>query len=308
MKKDEKQQSSARQPSRSATGQPLANEFQWPLPPHFKTIPKTKLKGAEAESCLIIMKEGPRRIGDMAKFTPGTSSLVFTFDQAASSATISFKEIQSMCLTDIVELVPVNFSEPSTYDAAYSSYAKQKCIVNFTNGERFVSETVGYVLKEFGLFLFIFSYGRDVLRWFIPAGAIANYQLGEQIGQMLLDKHALAPQELEAGLERQEQLRTPKIGDYLQKQLIVTQQQIEAALKKQQALPLLRLGDALLQENRNASTTRQRLEGAIARPQDAPGEILVEMEVVDKETIRRVLAQKMGIPLVDLRKFDFDPT
>ena len=285
----------------------MAEEFIWPLPPHFKLVPKTKLKGAEAEACLIIMKEGPRRVGNLTKFAPLSSSLTFSFDQAASTANVSFDEIQSMCLTDIVELVPVNFSEASNYDPSYPSYAKQKCVVNFTNGERFVSETVGFVLKEFGLFLFIISYGRNVLRWFIPAGAISDYQLGEQIGKMLVDKNAVSPQELEAGLERQEQLRSPKIGDYLQKQLIVTQQQIEAALKRQKALPLLRLGDALLEDN---SVTQTQLDSALkAQTRDRKkqlGEILIEMGAVDKETIKRVLAQKIGIPFVDLSTFQFD--
>ena len=254
------------------------------------------------------MKEGPRRIGNLTKFAPGSSSLTFTFDQAASSASVSFESIQSMCLTDIVELMPVNFSEPSTYDSTYLSYAKQKCIVNFTNGERFVSETVGFVLKEFGLFLFIISYGRNVLRWFIPASAILDYQLGEQLGKMLVDKNVLSPQELEAGLERQEQLRSPKIGDYLQKNLVVSKKQIEAALKRQQALPLLRLGDALLEDK---SVTQDQLAHALkAQSRDRKkqlGEILIEMGAVDKETIKRVLAQKIGIPFVDLSTFQFDP-
>lgn len=300
MTKDEKQQPSARQPSNEM-------EYDWPLPPYFKLVPKVKLKGADTESCFIIMKEGPRRVGNLRHFSPSASSLIFTFDQALSSASVAFEEIQSMCLTDIVELIPVNLTESSNNDAGYPAFAKQKCVVNFTNGDRFVSETVGFVLKDYGLFLFIVSYGRNVLRWFIPAGAILNYQLGEQLGKILVDKKILSPQALEAGLDVQEQLRSPKIGDYLQKQLIVTQQQIEAALKRQRALPLLRLGDALLQDN---SVTQAQLDSALkAQARDRKkqlGEILIEMGSVDKETIKRVLAQKIGIPFVDLSTFQFD--
>lgn len=307
MKKDEKLQPSTRLPSSSKTGEAMAKEFIWPLPPHFQPVPKVKLKGAETESCLIIMKEGRRRVGKLTQFAPISSSLIFTSDHALSSASIAFEEIQSVCLTDMVELRPINFSEKSTHDVTYPSYAKQKCIVNFTNGERFVSETVGFVLEDFGLFLFIISYGRNVLRWFIPAGAISEYQLGDLLGKMLVDKKVLSQQALEAGLDRQEQLRSPKIGDYLQQQLIVTQQQIEAALKRQQALPLLRLGDALLQDN---SVTQSQLENALeeqARDRKKQlGEILIEMGAVDKETIKRVLAQKLGIPFVDLSTFQFD--
>jgi len=37
------------------------------------------------------------------------------------------------------------------------------------------------------------------------------------------------------------------------------------------------------------------------------GEILVEMGVTSKDTIKRVLVEKLGIPLVDLRKFQYEP-
>lgn len=256
---------------------------------------------------MLIMKEGPRRVGALTRFSPQESTLMFAVDGGAPGP-VAFDEIQSMCLTDIVELMPVDSPDTTGLDPGHPAFAKQKCIVNFTNGERFVSETVGCVLKDFGLFLFIISYGRNVLRWFIPSSAIVDYQLGEQLGKMLVDRNILSPQELEAGLDRQEQLRSPKIGDYLQQQLIVTQKQIEAALKRQQALPLLRLGDALLQDN---SVTQAQLDHALkAQARDRKkqlGEILIEMGAVDKETIKRVLAQKIGIPFVDLSTFQFDP-
>lgn len=37
------------------------------------------------------------------------------------------------------------------------------------------------------------------------------------------------------------------------------------------------------------------------------GAILVELELIDKDTLHAVLAQKVGIPYVDLRKYAFDP-
>jgi type II secretory ATPase GspE/PulE/Tfp pilus assembly ATPase PilB-like protein len=291
----------------NGASQPAAVKFEWPLPPYFKIVPKTKLKGAEADSCFIVMNEGPRRVGNLTHFWPTSSSLIFTFDEALTSASVSFDDMQSMCLTDIVELVPVNLSESDAIHGNYPAFARQKCTVNFTNGDRFVSETVGFVSRDFGLFLFIISYGRNVLRWFIPTSAILDYQLGEKLGKMLVDKKILLPEELEAGLDVQEQLRSPKIGDYLQKQLFVSHEQIEAALKRQRALPLLRLGDALLQDK---SVTQEQLDIALkAQSRDRKkqlGEILIEMGSVDKETIKRVLAQKIGIPFVDLSIFQFD--
>ena len=97
------------------------------------------------------------------------------------------------------------------------------------------------------------------------------------------------------------------VGDYLQKQQILTQAQVEKALQQQKEMPHIRLGEALLQEE--LITVAQLEEALTLQSRDRKthlGEILVEMDVVNRETIRRVLAQKLGIPLVSLRKFDFD--
>ena len=306
MKKDDQQRLQS-QPSPASD--PVPKPFSWPLPPHFKLAPKAKLKGALPDPCFIVMKAGPRRVGNLAAFEPGSASMKLSYDPSAPPATVTFNDIQSMCLTDIVELIPVNATALNASDAMHSAQFKQKCVVNFTNGDRFVSETIGCVAREFGVFLFVISYGRNILRWFIPTGAIADFQLGERIGKILVDDHLVTPQALEAGLQRQDALRAPKIGDYLQKHLIVSRQQIEAALKRQKEMPLLRLGDALLQDE--SVTQAQLSEALMEQARDRKkqlGEILIEMGAVDKETIKRVLAQKIGIPFVDLSTFRFDAT
>ncbi|OGB24523.1 MAG: hypothetical protein A3I66_10870 [Burkholderiales bacterium RIFCSPLOWO2_02_FULL_57_36] len=89
---------------------------------------------------------------------------------------------------------------------------------------------------------------------------------------------------------------------------MVTQQQVESALQSQRSLPQIRLGDALIQEK---VITEQQLNDALQmQSKDRKmqlGEILVGMNAVSKEVIRRVLAQKLGIPFVVLSKFQFDP-
>ena len=124
---------------------------------------------------------------------------------------------------------------------------------------------------------------------------------------MLVEENLVTQDAVDLGLAKQELLRSQKLGDYLQKQQIVTQAQVEKALQQQKEMPHVRLGEALLQEN--LITVAQLEEALSLQSRDRKthlGEILVEMDVVNRETIRRVLAQKLGIPLVSLRKFDFD--
>jgi hypothetical protein len=54
----------------------------------------------------------------------------------------------------------------------------------------------------------------------------------------------------------------------------------------------------------------QQLEMALAAQQHNRrkplGEILVELQMIDRETLQIVLAQKLGIPRVDLKQYGFD--
>ena len=139
-------------------------------------------------------------------------------------------------------------------------------------------------------------------------GRIAKYQIGDPLGKILVDRHLVDAESIDAGLEKQHQLRTIKLGDYLHLKKIVTNDQLEAALKKQRAMRHLRLGDALMQESLiNDQHLGEALSVQAADRKKPLGEILVEMGVVSKDTIKRVLVEKLGIPLVDLRKFQYEP-
>lgn len=137
---------------------------------------------------------------------------------------------------------------------------------------------------------------------------MTSYQIGDQLGKMLVDEKMVSRDTINAGLEKQEKLRSQKNGDYLQEQHNVTQQQVEAALISQKGMPQLRLGDTLIREN---IITEKQLSDALQKQlQDRKmhlGDILVDIASSKKETIKQILAQKLGIPLVVLSKFQFEP-
>jgi type II secretory ATPase GspE/PulE/Tfp pilus assembly ATPase PilB-like protein len=263
--------------------------------------------GAGIEQGVVAMNDGRKLVGNVLRLDVTASLLEFQPERERSSLIIGFNGFKSVCLTRMVNLeriAPV----VSTHGEKQASTGPQKCTVQFKDGSDFVLDTVGVVLREYGLFLFLGTAANNVQRWFIPAGAIASYQIGEPLGKILVDRKILLPEELDAGLEKQHQLRSAKLGDYLSLQHIVTNEQLEAALKKQRSMRHLRLGDALMQEN---LITDEHLDEALAvqaADRRKPlGEILVDMGIVSKETIKRVLVEKLGIPLVDLRKFQYEP-
>ncbi|MDB5841951.1 MAG: type secretion system protein [Herminiimonas sp.] len=284
-------------------------DFEWPLPPHFELIPKSGLSRMTGQS-LIVMNDGRREPGTLQRLDPETSLAEFTPDKASTNLSIGFSKFKSIRLLDPIGLSRVKLTTGA--EGADSGLGKtplkQKCVVYFKDGDSLISETIGFVQQKCGLFLFLVSDGSTVLRWFIPSDAIKSFQIGTQLGEILVDENLVSQDSVDEGLKQQEALRTKKLGDYLQHQQIVTQAQIEQALQNQKEMPHIRLGEALLQEK--LITEDQLNEALELQSRDRKmhlGEILVTMEVVKRETIRRVLAQKLGIPLVSLRKFEFDP-
>ena len=287
-------------PNRSAKSARL----DWPVPHHFRIAADSAQRGAEPG--VVAMNDGRKLIGIVIRMDPMAAVLEFQAEREPGMQLIAFSAFKSVCLTRKINLdrVPGVIAPHSLEKGG----GPQKCTVQFNDGADLVMDTVAFVVREYGLFLFLGNSTADVQRWFIPAESIANYQIGDPIGKILVDRKIVLPEQLDAGLEKQQQLRTTRLGDYLSLQHIVTNEQLEAALKKQRSMRYLRLGDALRQEN---LVSEKHLDAALsvqAADRRKPlGEILCEMGVVSKDTIKRVLVEKLGIPLVDLRRYQYEP-
>jgi len=99
-----------------------------------------------------------------------------------------------------------------------------------------------------------------------------------------------------------------RIKEYWKREDIRTREQVEKALRLHEGEVELRLGEILLagdwisEEQLNKALAMQRVN-----PKLHLGQILVRMGAIDLQTIRRALACKLGIPVVNLRHFCFEP-
>jgi type II secretory ATPase GspE/PulE/Tfp pilus assembly ATPase PilB-like protein len=279
--------------------------LDWPAPHHFKIVGDAGR--GDPEAAVVNMADGRKLVGQVVQLDALAAVLEFRPQGDETNSRFAFGELKSVCLTRTIALERLPLAPPSVSTESGHS-GPQKCTIEFRDGMDLVLELVGIVVKEYGLFLYFGTSPIDVQRWFVPTDAIASYQIGDPLGKILVDRHLVEPGVIDAGLEKQHQLRSTKLGDYLHLKKIVTNDQLETALKKQRAMRHLRLGDALRQES---LVTDQHLNDALqvqAADRKKPlGEILVEMGVVSTDTIKRVLVEKLGIPLVDLRKFQYEP-
>jgi type II secretory ATPase GspE/PulE/Tfp pilus assembly ATPase PilB-like protein len=287
----------------------MIERFVWPIPAYYELIDSaiSTIDPNEHVAAVITMLDGRLQSGMLSEIDPGKSAVEFLPKRSKIPTTIQFSFIKSIRLTDPISLTRLQLAQTVNVSSAQRSIT-QPCMVHFNDGDPLEAETAGYVLEPFGLFLFLMTPADNVLRWFIPTNAIKNYQIGEQLGKMLIDGALVTPDAVNTGLKIQDHLRANKLGDYLKRQNIVSQDQLENVLHRQKSMPQIRLGEALLQEQ---LITQEQLDNALAmqaRDRKMPlGDILVEMQVVTTDTIKRVLAQKLGIPFVSLRTFQFEP-
>jgi type II secretory ATPase GspE/PulE/Tfp pilus assembly ATPase PilB-like protein len=286
----------------------MSEKFKWPVPSYYELIDSgvAHQDDGSAPAAVVTMKDGRWQAGLLLDLAGSAGQINFMPKRGKEAVALRFDAIKSIRLTEPIALTRLQLSQQSANGNVQAT--TQKCIVHFKEGEPLQGDTAGYLYEPYGLFIYLMTQADNVLRWFIPADAMMSYQIGEQLGKMLLDEQLVTLDAITTGLEIQENLRANKLGDYLKRQNIVTQAQLEDVLQRQKNMPQVRLGEALMQEQ---LITDEQLQNALAlqaKDRKMPlGDILVQMQVVTLDNIKRVLAQKLGIPFVGLRTFQFEP-
>ena len=284
----------------------MSPTFKWPTPPQFIFPPS--MQNSASEACLAVFNDGRKQLGTLLQFLPDQEIIEFLPNRTDATIRLKPSEIQIIRLVRAHSFTKHFSNLENQGEEIYLPSETQTCTVEFSNGEHLNEQTAGFVMERSGLFLFLINDSGNVIRCFIPIAAIRNYQIGAPIGEMLVKENAISKKDVEAGLQKQKELRTQRIGDYLTANQIVSPEQLAVALKRQKSTPTLKLGEALIQEK---LVTEEQLQEALQKQQKdrklALGEILISMGLIDQDTVKRTLAKKMGIPVVNLHKFSIDP-
>jgi type II secretory ATPase GspE/PulE/Tfp pilus assembly ATPase PilB-like protein len=144
---------------------------------------------------------------------------------------------------------------------------------------------------------------------FIPEENIGELTVEEPLGAMLVKSGALSEAQVAAVLELQKTMRIKPIGGYLAVGKALTAEALAQALERQKNnAKVMRIGDVLVGEQ---VITEDQLSAALkAQAQDRKkplGQILIEQGLITQKELNKVLAQKLGIPEVSIRRFPVDP-
>lgn len=276
----------------------------WPTPFYYQF--EEDLEAFDSEPCLIISNDGQEYFGDLTRFSPEEG--VFKLQPFNGGISrLKAESVNYLRLLHPVHLVKKESLFDATHGEVFDASEKQSCSIVFVNEKRLDGETVGFAIDKTGLYLYLVNTDDTVIRCFIPSVSIKHYQLGKKIGQMLIEEKLATHKEINSGLEKQEKLRTQRLGEYLTSEQIVTSEELISALGRQSGT-VLRLGDMLVHEKLitpevlQEALTRQRTDKKVAL-----GEILINMGVVNTEVVQSMLAKKLGIPFVNVRKFNINP-
>ena len=275
---------------------PAPPPFLWPAPPYHEYLDQAPKEG---ELCLLTFTDGGKATGKLQNFLPDHEILKFHPENSSSAVTIAFSSLLTLQLLNAAR-VEIHTIQGGGLQAPSE---RQPFSLTLIDGSVFEGETAGCVQALCGLFLFLPQGAGRVLRWFVPAHALRESRIGKPLGEMLVEEQAASPETITEALKRQKLLRSRKLGEYLTANEIVSQEQLEAALKAQEAQPALKLGETLVELGFLSKTELEEALAIEARDRARPlGHILADMGVLDMEVVHNVMAKKLGVPVVNLRK------
>jgi type II secretory ATPase GspE/PulE/Tfp pilus assembly ATPase PilB-like protein len=278
----------------------------WPAPPYHEFDKDHTHPG---EECLVVFKDGAKAKGALLDFLPDEAVLKFQQSSDSAALSIAFSGILGLHL-----LRPLALRRQSLpmgqlpEDDIFAASDRQPFSIHLVNGKTFKGETVGYIHALCGLFLFQPDQEGAVIRSFVPALATKSCSIGKPIGELLVDQKLASSEMIDAALEKQATLRMQRLGDYLTENRIVSHEQLAAALKRQRTQPIQKLGEALVALGHLTPAQLDEALAIEARNRSIPlGQVLIDMGVCDASVIKSVMAQKIGIPFIDLEKFRISP-
>ncbi|MEJ8838617.1 GspE/PulE family protein [Ramlibacter sp. AN1133] len=275
----------------AAAESPQSVALAWPAPHHMRVIDNRTAD--EAERALVTLQGGEKLLGIVLAIDFEQGRLDFQPERGGKRV-LAFRDFRSLFLSRSIELESVPLAVPPGAVATRSKRVKRACTVRLKDGAVLQADVAAVLPRQAGLFLYVVNYADAVLRWFVPAQAVAHYRVGEHVSAL--------PQEL----VQLQPAQAANVGEFNGRDRSETREEVEEALARRK-LTRKHLGDVLVQEG--VITPQQRDDALERQKKDESRqlhELLVEMGAVSREVIRQVMVSQLGVPAVNLTRFPFD--
>jgi type II secretory ATPase GspE/PulE/Tfp pilus assembly ATPase PilB-like protein len=278
-----------------------AKAFRWPAPPYFEFV-REKDASSWAD-CTLTFRDGTSASGRLQSFLADAAQLTFQPQGGIETVSIPFSMLLKLHLPRPLKLKRETLPEAPAEGEEQRRTEHYAFRIELVNGERFFGMTLGYVSALCGLFLYFPEANGDVVRCFVPARAAKTCSIDAPIGQVLVDQNAVSAEAVEAALNLQAMLRSQRLGQYLTQNKFVSPEQLAEALELKRDHPAKRLGEALIELGHISQPELDMALDSDALERTMPiGQILLKkMGIVDENAINEAMANRQGIPLVDLK-------
>jgi type II secretory ATPase GspE/PulE/Tfp pilus assembly ATPase PilB-like protein len=281
--------------------------IQWPAPP-LGSYPGTA-EQTQPLACMVLGLKGNIARARLVSINFVGRTIEVQHASNKPNMVLRFEQFLSLTLSDPVAPRPRAAPAPAgDAKAAFDERPRMPYRLQLKNAHAIAGNTIGYIEKNGGLFLFPPVDDQDrVIRTFLPKEAILRQELGAPIGKMLVEQKAVSPEQIEHAVALQTELRAQKVGDILVKNQVVSPEELRKALELQASRPVMRVGEALIELG---LIRPEQLQAALALQKEdrsAPlGELLVRQNLITRDDLRNALARKMGYPIVDVANFSCD--
>ena len=281
--------------------------FLWPIPPFFRLAAPPL--GSHPRACIVELLNGRTIIGDLQAFDPREASIGLETADHDGLHHLSLNSIRTIQLSTPLALIRDAGLISGAGTDAIQVADKRAFVVRFGDGKILSGITRGFVREKIGLFLYILQGAEaGAMRCFVPAEQLGDVQIGPLLGDTLVRSGQLSDAELATALDKQKSLREEKLGQHLMARGIVSPEELKLALQSQQNRPVVKLGELLLEAGLiSAEQLASALKLQAANRRRHLGDILVEMGFVTLMQVHMALADKLGIPFVNVREFRLDP-
>jgi type II secretory ATPase GspE/PulE/Tfp pilus assembly ATPase PilB-like protein len=280
---------------------PAASAWQWPTPPFAGYIAPVN---EQRLACEVEGLTSAAIAGELLAIDFDAASLLIRVNGSGTEVMLRFEQLRRITLT-----APLAAQAPAAGDphaGLLSHHPVAEYRLRLADGGGWISgRSVGHVPSPHGLFLFapVDAQG-SVRRMFVPRSTYSDCEIGPRIGEVLVEQQVATPEQIDAAVATQAELRSRKLGELLLASRIVAPEQLLAAIDQQARMPVVRIGEALVALKLiSAEQLAQALEQQKSDRSTPLGELLVRSGHVSREDLQLALARKMGYPVVDATAF-----
>jgi type II secretory ATPase GspE/PulE/Tfp pilus assembly ATPase PilB-like protein len=267
------------------------------LPPPLAEIDiKNALKAGEKIE--LVLHDGTILTGTLQKFQRDEKQITVAVDGGATQD-IAFAKFRYFQLPQPRSWTPEQLAPEQAAQPANQGSRIVRFHVELKDGSLMEDVTLGYRSDAGGLYLYPLLPNQRYNHIFVPHGSTEQYRLTPAEAPADTAEPAAEPQ-------------SPHSAHGAELKNIETTEALEALLRNHKLPPKLRLGEILVkeklitQQNLDDALTAQKQHRAQGKNMQI-GQVLMELGIINMGEIMQALAEKLGIPFIDLAKFKLNP-